>query len=117
MMRIRGDSSWIRDPPLTTVGPPSGQRQALLRRRRWRRKEQLMSDVLKPKDRPEAVALFRAQVVGPLLCRDFGSHGQLAGAIRATAAEPVRPPGHTRSRTYAASTIARRYYALHKERL
>lgn len=59
-----------------------------------------MSDLLKPKDRPEAVALFRAQVIGPLLCRDFGSHGQLAEAIRAIAAEPVRPPGHTTSRTY-----------------
>src|SRR5690606_30615716 len=100
-----------------TVGPPSGQRQALLRRRRWRRKEQLMSDLLKPKDRPEAVALFRAQVIGPLLCRDFGSHGQLAEAIRAISAQPVRPPGHTTSRTYGASTIERWYYAFRKEGL
>jgi len=76
-----------------------------------------MSDLLKPKDRPEAVALFRAQVIGPLLCRDFGSHGQLAEAIRAIAAEPVRPPGHTTSRTYGASTIERWYYAFRKEGL
>ena len=76
-----------------------------------------MSDLLKPKDRPEAVALFRAQVIGPLLCRDFGSHGQLAEAIRAIATEPVRPPGYTTSRTYGASTIERWYYAFRKEGL
>lgn len=76
-----------------------------------------MNELLKPKDRAEAVALFRAQVIGPLTCRDFGSHGELAEAIRELAAQPVRPPGHEQSRVYAASTVERWYYAFKKQGL
>jgi hypothetical protein len=41
-------------------------------------KEQTMTDILRPKDHAEAVALFRAQVIGPLVCRDDLTHGELA---------------------------------------
>ena len=48
-----------------------------------------MTDSLGPKDQAEAIAQFRAQVIGPLLCRTFDSHGELAAAIRELALEPV----------------------------
>lgn len=37
---------------------------------------------LAPKDHTEEVAIFRAQVIGPLVSRDFTSRGELAAAIR-----------------------------------
>ncbi|NIR61790.1 MAG: transposase [Gammaproteobacteria bacterium] len=70
-----------------------------------------MDDPLKPKDHAEAVALFRAQVLGPVLCRELRDHGELACALRELAKEPVRPPGADVSRTYAPSTLERWYYA------
>lgn len=70
-----------------------------------------MNEPLKPKDPAETVALFRAQVIGPLLCREHGSHGELAQAFRELAAEPVRPPGCDVTRHFAASTLERWYYA------
>lgn len=73
-----------------------------------------MNEPLKPKDAAEAVALFRAQVVGPLLCREYGSHGELAEALRELAAQPVRPPGYNVTRHFAASTLERWYYAFKK---
>lgn len=70
-----------------------------------------MNDSLKPKDHAEAVALFRAQVLGPVLCRPLHDHGQLACALRELSKQPVRPPGAEVSRTYAPSTLERWYYA------
>lgn len=74
-------------------------------------------DELVPKDHAEALALFRAQVIGPLLCRDPGNHGELAEVLRELAAQPVRPPGAEVSRCYAASTLERWYYAYKKHGL
>jgi putative transposase len=74
-------------------------------------------DELVPKDYSEALALFRAQVIGPLLCRDPGSHGELSEALRELALEPVRPPRSHVSRCYAASTLERWYYAYKKHGL
>ena len=51
-----------------------------------------MADTLKPKDHAETVALFRATVLGPLLCRVL-AHGQLADQLRHLSKQPVRPPG------------------------
>ena len=34
-----------------------------------------MTDELRPKDAAEEVALFRAQVLGPVLCRGTLDHG------------------------------------------
>jgi putative transposase len=65
---------------------------------------------LAPKDTPEAIAIFRAQVIGPLLTRVFASHGELAEALRALAREPHRPPGASASRVYSEPTLERWYY-------
>jgi transposase InsO family protein len=65
---------------------------------------------LGPKDRAERVALFRVQVIGPLLARDFQDHGELADEIRAIAAKRHRPPESALGRQYSAPTIERWYY-------
>lgn len=70
-----------------------------------------MPDELRPKDAAEEVALFRAQVLGPVLCRGALDHGELAEALREISEHPVRPPGATTTRTYATSTLERWFYA------
>jgi putative transposase len=65
---------------------------------------------LGPKDQAERVAMFRVQVIGPLLARDFQDHGELADEIRAIAAKHHRPPGSVLGRQYSAPTIERWYY-------
>jgi transposase InsO family protein len=65
---------------------------------------------LGPKDRAERVAMFRVQVIGPLLARDFQDHGELADEIRAIAAKHHRPPESSVGRQYSAPTIERWYY-------
>ncbi|MBX3276326.1 MAG: DDE-type integrase/transposase/recombinase [Sandaracinaceae bacterium] len=67
-------------------------------------------DALAPKDHAEAVAIFRAQVIGPLLTRHFTTHGELAGAIRDVSRHLHRPPGRRVSRRYSKATIERWYY-------
>jgi transposase InsO family protein len=73
-----------------------------------------MTDVLKPKDHAEAIAVFRSQVIGPVVCRDHLTHGELAEALRELSAQPVRPPNADVSRTYAVSTLERWLYAYRK---
>ncbi|MCB9626831.1 MAG: DDE-type integrase/transposase/recombinase [Sandaracinaceae bacterium] len=68
-------------------------------------------DLLAPKDSAEDLAVFRSQVVGPLLCRDGRTHGELAEALRELARTPVRPPGSAAHRTYSVATLQRWYYA------
>ena len=72
---------------------------------------------LAPKDAAEAVAVFRAQVIGPLLTRVFASHGELASAIRALSAERYRPPNSSTTRTYSEATIERWFYRFKKRGL
>ena len=72
---------------------------------------------LAPKDTAEAVAIFRAQVVGPLLTRVFSSHGELASAIAALARVQHRPPHGSTTRTYSKATIERWYYCFKKHGL
>jgi transposase InsO family protein len=72
---------------------------------------------LAPKDTPEGVAIFRAQVIGSLLTRVFASHGDLASAVRAIAREWHRPPGTSTSRRYSEPTIERWYYRFKKDGL
>lgn len=67
-------------------------------------------DQLGPKDRAEQIAIFRAQVIGPLLTRDFQTHGELASEIRTIAAKHHRPPGASFGRKYSAPTVERWYY-------
>src|SRR5690349_8736345 len=81
------------------------------------REGEIEMEELRPADSAEALALFRAQVLGPLLCREPGSHGELSAVLREIAAQPVLPPGAEVSRTYAASTLERWYYAFKKDGL
>ena len=69
-----------------------------------------MTESIRPKDHAEAVALFRAQVIGPLTARDLG-HGELAEELRALSERRFRPPWLDHSRTYAPATLERWYYA------
>lgn len=70
-----------------------------------------MSDEIGPKDAAEEVALFRAQVIGPLLCRGALPHGELAAALRELSEMHWRPPGSTVTRTYSVATLERWLYA------
>ena len=72
---------------------------------------------LAPKDTAEGIAIFRAQVIGPLLTRVFASHGDLASAIRALARVHHRPPASSSTRTYSEATIERWYYRFKKRGL
>jgi hypothetical protein len=76
-----------------------------------------MTETLKPKDSTEAIAVFRSQVIGPLLCRDYGNHGELADAIRELAAHAVTPPGYEVSRYFSIPTLERWYYGFQEARI
>jgi transposase InsO family protein len=65
---------------------------------------------LAPKDTAEGIAIFRAQVIGPLLTRAFTSHGELAEAIRVLARHKHLPPGASATRFYSEVTLERWYY-------
>ena len=69
-----------------------------------------MPDSLVPRDHAEAVALFRAQVIGALTRRDL-DHGQLAAELRQLAERRYRPPGRRATKCFGASTLERWYYA------
>lgn len=72
---------------------------------------------LAPKDAAETTAVFRAQVIGPLLTRAFASHGDLAEALRALSRERHRAPGSSVTRTYSEATLERWYYRFKKSGL
>lgn len=71
---------------------------------------------LSPKDHGEAVALFRMQLLGPLLNRDF-ERGELLAELRRISKVRVRPPMSPRTRTYALSTLQRWYYDFRRDGL
>lgn len=66
-------------------------------------------DELKPRDHGEEIALFRAQVIGPLVCREL-PHGELRRELRAMASQRLRPPGADSPRTFSRTTLERWYY-------
>jgi transposase InsO family protein len=68
-----------------------------------------MPDALIPRDHAEAVALFRAELVGALARREL-TRGELAAALRELAAVPYRPPGRKATRRFGVSTFERWYY-------
>jgi len=70
----------------------------------------MTGDELKPKDYEEQIAVFRAQVIGPLVCRADWTHGELAMTLRELSSVQVRPPASCRTRRYAASTLERWMY-------
>ncbi len=63
-----------------------------------------------PKDHAEAVAVFRAQVIGPALARPL-SRGELAALLRELASRDYVPPGAKHRRRYGPSTLERWLYA------
>jgi putative transposase len=65
---------------------------------------------LKPSDQAEAIAIFRATILGPVLLRDL-AHGQLATELRALSEQRYRPPGAASTRTYQVPTLERWLYA------
>ncbi|MCP4918525.1 MAG: transposase [Proteobacteria bacterium] len=72
-----------------------------------------MRDELGPRDHAEAVAQFRAQIVGHLLSQDL-AHGELKAELRRLAKIRRRPPGWSRTRTFGVSSLERWYYAYKK---
>lgn len=71
---------------------------------------------LTPKDRAEAIALFRAEIVGSLVRREL-EHGDLRRAFTETSEQRFRPPGSHGPRRYSVSTLERWYYAYKSEGL
>lgn len=69
-----------------------------------------MSESIRPKSHAEAVALFRAGVIGPLTTREL-ARGELAEELRKLSQTPFRPFWLDRSYRYAVSTLERWYYA------
>lgn len=65
---------------------------------------------LRPRDHAEAVALFRAEVIGALSRRDL-DRGELAAAFRALNHQRFRLPGSKTTRHLGISTLERWYYA------
>lgn len=65
---------------------------------------------LKPSDRAEKIAIFRATILGPVMLREL-AHGQLAAELRALSEARYRPPGASSTRTYTVPTLERWLYA------
>ena len=65
---------------------------------------------LQPRDHAEAVALFRASIVGAIVQREM-SRGELAVALRTIAACRYRPPGSRVAKQFSLATLERWFYA------
>jgi hypothetical protein len=72
------------------------------------------TDLLRPHDHAEAVALFRAEVIGSLVRRDL-SRGELAAEIAKLTEVRYRPPGGKATKSYGASTFERWYWRTLRE--
>ena len=69
-----------------------------------------MSHLLRPHDHAEAIALFRAEVIGALTRREL-TRGELACELRQLAEQRFTPPGRRATTTFAVSTLERWLYA------
>ena len=78
--------------------------------------EMTMKQTLGPKDHAEAVALFRAQVLGVLVSRVL-TRGDRIEALRELSQTRFRPPGSPITRQFAVSTLERWLYAYRKDGL
>lgn len=65
-----------------------------------------MTGKLRPKDHAEEVALFRMQVLGPVLNREL-QRGELLAELRVLATHRLRPPGSPSTRTFSVPTLLR----------
>lgn len=68
---------------------------------------------LVPKDYGEEIAVFRSQLIGPLVHRVL-TRGQLHSALAEIASQAVRPPGRVRTRHFSVPTLERWYYRFKK---
>lgn len=68
-------------------------------------------DDLAPRDHAEAIAIFRAQVIGDLAARQL-DHGDLAAELRERSQQRFRPPGSDVTRCYSVPTLERWLYRL-----
>lgn len=66
---------------------------------------------LRPRDHGEAIALFRMQLIGPVIQCDFERRGQLKAVLRQLSGMKVRAPGATWARSYSVTTLERWFYA------
>jgi transposase InsO family protein len=69
-----------------------------------------VSDPLAPRDHAEAIALFRAEVIGALTRRVL-TRGDLAAELRQLASQRYTPPGRRATATFAIATLERWFYA------
>jgi len=69
----------------------------------------MSEEQLSPSSYAEAVALFRSQVIGPLLCANL-RRGQVGTALRELSEQRYRAPGRTDFRRYHWQTLERWYY-------
>lgn len=72
------------------------------------------SEAIEPRDHAEAIAVFRAQILGPVLCRTV-DRGALAVALRTLSAQAFRPPGASVTRRYSVPTLERWVYRYRAE--
>ena len=75
-----------------------------------------MTAKLRPKDHAEEIALFRAQVLGPVLNREL-YRGELLAELRVLAKRRFRPPGCDHTRTFAVPTLLRWHRRYRKQGL
>jgi hypothetical protein len=71
---------------------------------------------LVPKDHGEEIAVFRSQVIGPLVHRAL-TRGELRAALVELASRPVRLPGSDHTRSLSVPTLERWYYRFKKRGL
>jgi transposase InsO family protein len=72
-----------------------------------------MQGSLRPKDHAERVALFRAQVLGPVLNRDL-DRGELTEELEKLSHRRFRPPDSDTTRSYSVQTL-RRWHRAYRE--
>ena len=76
----------------------------------------MSTDLLRPRDHAEEIALFRAEIIGALVRREL-SRGELAAEIAKLTEVRYRPPGRRATKCYGASTFERWYYAYKRDGL
>ncbi len=74
-----------------------------------------MKNPLRPKDHAEAIALYRAQIVGPLVRRAL-ERGDPASALAELKKTRFCAPRSHGTRTYSVATLERWYYAFKARR-
>ncbi len=96
MIEIAASTTAVHGPTIEGISPRHGTDRQIV----------AVTNTLAPQDHAEAVALFRAQVLGSVLNRDL-HHGELLAELRVIAKHRFRPPGSHSTRTYSVPTLLR----------